>query len=81
MRQPPILCISLQTTAKRRPGGQLSTAVRDTYWVADVCGRNDPGVEEYGEELNDRVEVEEHEDFLAAWTVMNMCAASPSMQR
>ena len=38
-----------------------------TYRIADVRGGDDPRVEENTEKLDYGVEVEEHEDFLAAW--------------
>ena len=36
-----------------------------TYRVADVGGRNNTGVKEDSKELDNRIEVEEHQDFLA----------------
>lgn len=36
------------------------------YWIADVGGRDDGGVKEESEELDNGVEVEEHEDLLAS---------------
>ena len=36
-----------------------------THWIADICGRDDARVEENRKELDDGVEVEEHQDLLA----------------
>ena len=49
-------------------GSKHRSRADETYWVADVRRWNDAGVEEYGEEFDNGVEVEEHDDLLASYT-------------
>lgn len=49
---------------------------RNTYWIADICGGDDARVKEYCEKFDDCVEIEEHQDLLAAWLVAKALSES-----
>ena len=63
------LCILLRTTASRYGVSEMYhvelTFGESTHWIANIRGWDDAGVKEDSKELDDRIKIEEHENFLA----------------
>lgn len=72
------LCILLRTTASMGGWRRRMESIweKNTYWIADICGGDDARVKEYCEKFDDCVEIEEHQDLLAAWLVAKALSES-----